>query len=317
MARIMYATLFTAAVSGLPDAYPGIVMKGIGGPMKMPLIGIGTWLYNDSVVEEEVPAAFKLGYRHVDTALVYANHVGVGRALKKTGLKRSDYFVTSKIPGGTNASATKAVLDGCLKDLDLEYVDLMLIHYPQGNDAAMRETWVALEEWARGGKAKALGISHFCKHDIDNVLQVATLPIAVTQEQYHVGMGGDTQPRLHYKAYAESKGIIYESYSSLCGPCPKPHNMELITGDLVTNIGKSHNKTGSQVSLRWLVQQNIPIIPKSSNPKHLKSNFELFDFTLTPEEMRQLTAATSPPETGTPQNPDDAQDCSKDSRILV
>merc|ERR1711920_231541 len=126
---------------------------------------------------------------------------------------------------------------------------------------------------------------------------------------FHIGMGTDTQRRLHYKSYAEDKGILYESYSSLCGPCPTPHNMELITGKLVTSIGTRYNKTGAQVALRWLVQQGIPVIPKSRNPKHVKSNFDIFNFSLSTSEMDLLTAATSPPETGTSQNPDDAQDC--------
>jgi len=123
-------------------------------------------------------------------------------------------------------------------------------------------------------------------------------------------MAGDSQRRLHDKHYAESKGILWEAYSSLCGPCPAPDNMELISGNLVVGIGQKHNKTGAQVALRWLVQQGIPVIPKSMNPAHLKSNFELFDFELTDQEMASLAAARSPAETGTPQQPDDAQDCS-------
>mmetsp|Transcript_40851 Transcript_40851/g.97662 ORF Transcript_40851/g.97662 Transcript_40851/m.97662 type:complete len:124 (+) Transcript_40851:1-372(+) len=112
----------------------------------------------------------------------------------------------------------------------------------------------------------------------------------------------------------EGKGILFESYSSLCGPCPAPDNMELITGHLVTSIGAAHKKSGAQVALRWLVQQGIPVIPKSASSAHIKSNFEIFDFKLTEAEMSQLSAATSPPETGTPQHPDDAQDCSAERR---
>merc|ERR1712113_84121 len=99
------------------------------------------------------------------------------------------------------------------------------------------------------------------------------------------------------------------SYSTLRGPCDPPHNMELITGDMVTKIGAKHNKTGAQVSLRWAVQQGIPVIPKSRNEKHLAQNFDIFDFNLTTAEMELLNAATSPAETGTAQKPDDAQDC--------
>merc|ERR1712187_756344 len=165
--------------------------------------------------------------------------------------------------------------------------------------------------WRSGqGKARAIGVSHYCKVHLEAVQKVATLPVAVNQNQFHVGMGQDTQQLLHDKAYAEKNGILYEAYSSLCGPCPHPQNFELINGSLVTKIGQAHSKTGAQVALRWVVQQGIPVIPKSTSPKHQKENFELFDFRLTDDEMAQLNAATSPPETGTPpQPPDDAQDC--------
>jgi len=208
-----------------------------------------------------------------------------------------------------NVSATKAALEQCLLDLKLDYVDLMLIHWPGSTLDVRHRQWMALEQFAIDGKAKAIGVSHYCKMHLQEVLSYATLPISVNQNQYHVGMGTDTQSRLHDKAFAESHDILYEAYSSLCGPCDPPHNMELITGELVSTIGKKYGKSGSQVALRWVVQQGIPVIPKSSNPKHLQSNFDLFNFELTKNEMEQLSSVTSPPETGTPAKPDDAQEC--------
>jgi len=297
------------AHAGLPSGYPSIPMKGIKGNVDMPLIGLGTWLYNDSVAEGAILKAFDIGYRHVDTAFGYKNQVGVGKALAKSGVKRADYFVTSKIPGGLNATATEQTLELGMKQLGLEYVDLMLLHYPVPHGDRKAE-WLALEKWAKKGKARAIGVSHYCKSHLDEVLSVATLPVALNQNQYHVGMGTDSQPELHDKAYSESKGVVFMGYSSLCGPCPKPHNTELISGDLVTSIGKAHNKTGAQVALKWVLQQKIPVIPKAAKQSYLEEDFDLFDFELTKGEMARLTASTSPPETGTPQNPDDAQDCS-------
>jgi diketogulonate reductase-like aldo/keto reductase len=282
------------------------------------MVGLGTWLYNDTVASNAVVEAFRQGYRHVDTALIYGNHVGVGQGLKhivgELGLAREDYFVTSKIPGGLNASATAASLEQTLEELQLESVDLMLLHFPadwsgDGGPAKRKEEWLALEAWAKQGKARAIGVSHYCQNHLQDVLDVATLPVALNQNQYHVGMGQDSESRNHNKAFTEEQGVLYMSYSSLCGPCDPPANMELITGDLVTDVGKNHNKSGAQVALRWLVQQGIPIIPKSSNPKHLAENFDVFDFTLSDEEMTRLSAATTPAETGTEQQPDDAQDC--------
>jgi 2,5-diketo-D-gluconate reductase A len=303
---------FMLAQAELPPDYPSVPMRGIdNGSVRMPLVGIGTWLYNDTVAYQAVQTAFAAGYRHVDTAKSYGNQAGVGNALKASGLERHEYFITSKIPGAVNDSAfaTTRALDECLELLQQDYVDLMLIHWPGKTRRSRQNQWLALEAWARAGRARAIGISHYCRTHVEEILEVATMPIALTQEQYHVGMGKDTQAKLHDKAYTDSQGILYMGYSTLCGPCPAPHNHELINGELVSAVGAPLNKTGAQIALRWAVQQGIPVIPKSNNPKHIASNFELFDFVIPDEGMQTLTAATSPPETGTSQRPDDAQDC--------
>jgi len=301
----------SSLLAGLPNGYPSTPMRGVSGNVDMPLVGLGTWQYNSTVAAAAVKTAFSIGYRHVDTALGYKNQVGVGKALAESGVPRSEYFVTSKIPGAVNASAaaTTAALDLSLKQLGLAQVDLMLIHWPGKDKASRKAQWLALEAWAKQGKARAIGISHFCKIHLQEVLEIATLPVALNQNQYHVGMHGDTQPRLHDKAFNEDKGVLFGAYSSLCGPCDPPANTELIDGPLVTSIGAAHNKTGAQVALRWIVQQQIPVIPKSASPEHQRANFELFDFHLSLSEMARLNAATTPPETGTPAQPDDAQDC--------
>jgi len=310
------AASVASAVAGLPETYPSVPMNGVNGKMAMPLVGLGTWQYNDSVAEAATLAAFKIGYRHVDTAFGYNNQVGVGSALKKVDLQREEYFVTSKIPGGLNSSATEATLEEGLQQLGLEYVDLMLIHFPatwggKGGAALRKEEWLALEKWAKTGKARAIGISHYCKSHIEDILSVNTLPIALNQVMYHVGMGTSPDIATDYKAYVQSKGIVYMSFSTLCGPCDGEEPMELIKGQLVTDIGKAHDKTGAQVALKWAVQQGIPVVPKSSDPKHLAEDFDLFSFNLTDADMAKLTAATTPA-TGA----DDSGDC-EISEIVV
>jgi len=293
---------FGFAAAGLPDGYPSVPMNGLNGEMKMPLVGLGTWQYKDSVAEQATLDAFKLGYRHVDTALGYGNQVGVGKALqtlKNGGLEREQFFVTSKIPGGTDAATTRANLDKAMEQLQLDHVDLMLVHYPatwggEGGAAMRKEEWLAMEKWAKEGKAKAIGISHYCKSHVEDILSVATVPIALNQVMYHVGMGNSPDVATDYKDYMKSKGIVYMSFSTLCGPCDGDEPMELITGPLVTEIGRAHNVTGPQVALKWAVQQGIPVVPKSSNPKHLAQDFDLFSFTLSDDEMARLTAATTP-----------------------
>jgi len=255
-----------------------------------------------------------MGYRHIDTAFGYDNQDGVGRALKNSGLQRKEYFITSKIPGGLNASATMATANQCLEQLGLSYVDLMLVHFPASDDgkggkAARVEEWKALEKWAKSGKARAIGVSHYCARQIRDIQEVATLPIAVNQVQYHVGMGSAGPLATDDKAFIQSQGILYQGFSSLCGPCNPPDNMELINGSLVTEIGKAHGKTGAQVALKWVVQQGIPVIPKSKDLIHQRENMDLFDFELTSTEMARLTTATTPATAGGP-NADDSGDCS-------
>jgi diketogulonate reductase-like aldo/keto reductase len=308
-----------AAVAG-SAAVPERVLKGVQGQqVGMPMVGIGTWEFNDSVVIEALPAAFRMGYRHVDTALVYENQVGVGGALRQVtselNMKREEYFVTSKIPGGLNASATVASLDLCLSQLGLDYVDLMLIHFPASMDSkaaggptSRQEEWKALQAWAKTGKARAVGVSHYCRRQYQDVLDVTEVPVAVNQVQYHVGMGSAGGDATDDFNYFKSTETVYQSFSPLCGPCDPPDNTALVTGELVTEIGKAHNKTGPQVALRWLVQQGIPVIPKTKVPAHMKENIGLFDFELTKEEMAKLTAAEHPAVGGGP-SPSDSGDC--------
>jgi diketogulonate reductase-like aldo/keto reductase len=311
--------LFSSPISALPKDVPVVPMKGIEGKnIDMPLVGIGVWEYNDTVAASAVEIAFNMGYRHVDTALIYQNQVGVGSALKKLALPRSEYFVTSKIPGGLNASATEAALDQCLQQLGLDYVDLMLLHFPAetGGAAGRQEEWRALEAWAKKGKAKAIGVSHYCRRQLEDILSIATVPVAVNQVQYHVGMGQSGGNANDDMDFVRQKGILYESFSPLCGPCNPPDNTELITGELVTSIGKAHNKTGPQVALKWLVQQGIPVIPKSSKAKHIQENMDLFGWTLTDDEMNRLTMAESPAVGGGP-SPTDSGDCSIEDAFVV
>ena len=307
---LLVGSLAAGLAFALPPTYPTVPMSGVHGPMEMPLIGLGTWQYNSSQAMEAVGTAFGLGYRHVDTALGYDNQAGVGAALARAALPRSEYFVTSKVPGGLNASATAAALELALQQLRLEFVDLMLLHWPGNGAASRQEQWRALEAFAKQGKARAIGISHYCKRHLDDILAIATLPVALNQVQYHVGMAPQSPSVRHDPDYMKSKGVVYMAYSSLCGPCPDGGHAELISGPLVTAIGKAHNRTGAQVSLRWVVQQGIPVIPKALDKDYLAEDIDVFDFSLEDSEMARLNAATTPPITGTPpQKPDDYNDC--------
>ena len=188
MKIVAAATLASASlVSGAPTIPTVTIAPGV----ELPMAGLGTWQYNDSVAGAATLAALKMGYTHIDTALGYNNQVGVGKALEASGRARASYFITSKIPGGLNTSATNAALELSLQQLGLTYVDLMLIHFPatwggDGGAAARVEEWKAMEAFQKAGKAKAIGVSHYCKHHLEDILAIATVKPAVNQVQYHV-----------------------------------------------------------------------------------------------------------------------------------
>ena len=306
LSLLVSATALPAAkpAAKLPAPIPTIT---IAPGVEMPLAGFGTWQYNSSVAESSVLTAMGLGCTHIDTALGYGNQDGVGRALAQSGLARKDYFLVSKIPGGLTEADAADNLATALEQLfpgDANaYVDLMLVHFPaawsgEGGKALRQAEWKALETFAKAGKAKAIGISHYCQKHLDDVLEIATIPPAVNQVQYHVGMGTAGGNATDDKEYMQKMGVTYQSFSPLCGPCDGDDHMELITGELVTSIGLKYNKTGAQVALKWQTQQGIPVIPKSSDPVHIAQNLDLFSWTLSDDDMAALTAAVKPPVAG-------------------
>eukprot|EP00316_Scyphosphaera_apsteinii_P001702 CAMPEP_0119313612 /NCGR_PEP_ID=MMETSP1333-20130426/29664_1 /TAXON_ID=418940 /ORGANISM="Scyphosphaera apsteinii, Strain RCC1455" /LENGTH=293 /DNA_ID=CAMNT_0007318477 /DNA_START=83 /DNA_END=964 /DNA_ORIENTATION=- len=279
----------------------------------MPLVGIGTWQYNSSTARAEVESALKLGYRHIDTALGYANQDGVGAAIRAStadaDIKRRDLFVVSKIPGGLNETASASALELSLSQLfpgdPLAYVDLMLVHFPatwggSGGKAMRQAQWRAMESFVHKGKSRAIGVSHYCRKHLDDVLAIATIRPAVNQVQYHVGMGTASGNATDDLEYMRKQGVTYESFSPLCGPCGGTDSHALITGKLVTDIGAKYGKSGPQVALKWQVQRGIPVIPKTSNLAHMRENFDLFSWNLTQADMAELTAATVPAVAGNP-----------------
>ena len=231
-----------------------------------------------------------------------------------SGRPRSSYFVTSKIPGGLNRTAAAAALEESLAQLATPYVDLMLVHFPatwggQGGRAMRLETWRAMEDFHRAGKARAIGVSHYCRRHLEDILDMPgrTVPVAVNQVQFHVGMGGAGPNATDDRAFCAARGIVYESFSPLCGPCG---TKALINGSLVVGIGNKHGKSGPQVALKWQVQQGIPVIPKTHSLQHMLDNADLWGWELDQDDMARLTAATQPAVAGDPGPPATSGDCS-------
>jgi len=298
----MLSSVCTLALVAGATAALSVPTLQIAPGVNLPMAGLGTWQYNDSVAEQASGLALSLGYTHIDTALGYYNQEGIARALKASTRPRDSYFITSKIPGGLPYANATEQLELSLQQLGLDYVDLMLVHYPAtwggvGGKAVRADQWRAMEDFHKAGKAKAIGVSHYCERHIDELLETATIIPAVNQVFFHVGMATQSlnmSDMAFPRTPAEQpsyKGVFYQSFSTLCGPCG---STELLNGTMVTKIGQAHGKSGAQVSLRWAVQLGIPVIPKTHRKDYMLENVALFDWELSDAEMATLSAATSP-----------------------
>ncbi|ORX86274.1 2,5-didehydrogluconate reductase [Anaeromyces robustus] len=247
--------------------------------VKIPQFGLGVFLVDgDNNTEDAVIEALKLGYRHIDTAHAYFNERGVGEAIKKSGIPREEIFVTSKLwPTEYGEGLTYKAVEKMLKRLQLDYIDMVLLHHP------MRDFiggWKDLEKLNADGKVKAIGISNFDKdfNKLDELLKVAKVMPAVCQSECHPYQ---TQQKLR-NALGKYNTLIEAYY-------PIGHgDKNLINEPIFTKLAQKYNKTNVQIILRWHIQYGNIVIPKSSNPVHIKENFEIFDFELSPEEMEEI-----------------------------
>ncbi len=244
----------------------------------MPILGLGTWTLNDEQAENSVYHALKDGYRLIDTARYYGNEVGVGRGIRKAigeGLaKREEIFVTSKImPGDYNRAAQG--IDASLRDLGLDYLDLMLIHQPGSNDRAVYQ---AMEQGVRDGKIRSIGISnYYTKQSFDKVLSYAEIIPAVVQNENHLYYQNN-----ELRDYARQYGTIVESWYPFGG---RGHTQEHFENPTITKIAQMHGKSSAQTILRWQLQAGYVAIPGSKNPEHIAENYRIFDFALSDAEM--------------------------------
>jgi diketogulonate reductase-like aldo/keto reductase len=249
---------------------------------EIPAIGFGTFELEPADAESMVAHALDVGYRHIDTAQMYKNEEAVGRGLKKSGLDREDIFLTTKVwtdqfaDGDLQASVRES-----LKKLDTDYVDLLLLHWPNP-DISLKETLGALNEVREQGLARNIGISNFTTTLIEEAVSQSAAPLATNQVEFH--------PYLSQKPVLDK---VAEHGMALTAYCPLAQG-RVFSEPTLERIGKAHGKNGGQVALRWLIQHgDVVVIPRSSKKAHVTNNFEIFDFELTEEEMREIEALHS------------------------
>lgn len=247
----------------------------INNGVQMPYFGLGVFQSEDTT--NSVLTALDCGYRHIDTASVYNNEKEVGNAIRQHDIDREEIFVVSKVWNSDQGfdSTIKAYHDS-LKRLNMDYLDLYLIHWPVKNKFI--ETWKALEYLYQEGLVKSIGVSNFLKTHLDDLLPTCSIVPMVNQMEFHPYL---VQQEL--VDYCNQKGIQYEAWSPLM-------RGKILDIELLKNLSKKYNKSIVQIVLRWNLQKGVVTIPKSSNPDRIKSNADIFDFELSPEDMNLIDA---------------------------
>lgn len=243
--------------------------------IKMPMVGIGTFLLTPDEAEVSVLSALKCGYRLIDTANAYVNERAVGRAMKKSGLSREEIFLETKL--WPSFYEQPDAVEKTLERLGTPYMDLLLIHQPAGNYIA---GYKQMEKACKEGKAKAIGLSNFNQAQIQEILDMCEVKPTVLQTEVHPYF-----QEKELKRFLDKEGIVIQAWY------PLGHgDKALLEEPLFAELGQKYGKTNAQIILRWHIQDGNIVIPGSKNPAHIQDNFDLFDFSLTDEEMKKIAA---------------------------
>jgi len=256
--------------------------------VEMPQLGFGVFLVPPEEVVEPVRVALETGYRLLDTATLYGNEEGVGQAIRDSGVPRDEIFLTTKVWNSDQGyEATLRAFDESQKLLGLDVIDLYLIHWPTPKRDLYVETWRALERLYADGRLRAIGVSNFTVAYLTRLLDEGTVVPAVNQIELHPGLVQEELRNFH-----ASHGIVTESWS----PLGRGHG--LLDQEVVTSIAAAHDKTAAQVVLRWHLDLGLVTIPKSTRAERIRENFDVFDFTLTADEVAALSALREPGRVG-------------------
>ena len=254
--------------------------------VKIPQLGLGTWFIPNDKVADAVKSAVKIGYRHIDTAQVYGNERGVGQGVRECGISRDELFVVSKVAAECKTyKETVASIDKSLSRMGLNYLDMMIIHSPQPwaevnqsdnrYEEGNREAWKALEDALKEGKLKAIGLSNFQIHDIENILKVAQIKPMVNQILLHI-----SNTPIELVEYCQKNDIVVEAYS------PMAHG-EILNHKEIADMAKKYKVSVPRLCIKYTLQLGTVSLPKTANPEHMKSNSDL-DFEISSEDMETL-----------------------------
>lgn len=254
----------------------------------IPQLALGTWLIDDDKVTDAVKSALQMGYRHIDTAQAYGNERGVGEGVRQSGIPRDEIFITSKVAAEHKSyeSAAKSI-DDTLALMKMDYLDMMIIHSQQPwkevNQSENRykkenqEVWRALEDALEAGKLRAIGVSNFLEEDVQNILKTARIKPQVNQILAHI-----SNTPLDLIQYCQNEGIAVEAYS------PVAHG-EALKNEKIVAMAKKYGVSVAQLCIRYCIQLDMIVLPKTANPDHMRENADL-DFEISQEDMRELLA---------------------------
>lgn len=253
---------------------PSIVLNN---GVAIPQLGFGVYQIEPGDVRDATERALEVGYRHIDTAAAYGNEVGVGEAIRFSGIGRDEIFVTTKLRNAAQGyESTLAAFEQSRRDLGVDVIDLYLIHWPYPMHDQYVESWKAIEKLYSEGIVRAIGVSNFLQPHLDRILTECEIVPAVNQIELHPSF-----QQADLTAYSVERGIAIESYS------PLGQGQDL-TGSVVHELAASHSKSPAQVVLRWHLQRGFVVIPKSTTTERIKENIDVFDFSLSDGEMAAI-----------------------------
>ncbi|MBM7579049.1 aldo/keto reductase [Jeotgalibacillus terrae] len=249
--------------------------------LKMPQIGLGVWQVEDHQTGvDSVKKAIETGYRSIDTAMIYKNEEAVGQGIREAGVPREELFITTKVWNADQGyDSTLEALETSLEKLGLDYVDLYLIHWPMPEKDKYVETYKALEKLYEDGKVKAIGVCNFEIEHLQRLMDECTVKPVLNQVECHPYHG-----QHELKEFCAKHDIFLEAWS------PLMQGGEVLEDDIIRNIAEKYGKEPAQVVIRWHLQSGSIVIPKSVTPSRIESNFDVFDFALTEDELKSINA---------------------------